>query len=239
MSQNKGVRAALRGSALGVVLCAMGAQAQNIVPNSLQHNPMPTLARIADTGAPSGDAQLREFLAETQAFTAFFQQTVLTVEGELLSTGRGKVSILRPAHMRWKYEAPDVLELVSDGLNFWSYDATLEQATVMPLKQVMAETPLAFLLNQKPLEETFEVMEATHVDGVEWASLRLREAATSPAMIEIGFVDGTLHALRFTDQFEQVVQIRFELMDTNPALAPEDFAYQPVPGTDILGTPAE
>ena len=187
--------------------------------------------------AEPGDL-LRQFLAETHAYAASFEQSVTSPEGERLSTGHGRMSLQRPDRLRWSHESPEPLELVADGLNFWSYDPFLEQATVMPLVEATRQTPLAVLIGQQAWEESFDAVQVSHRDGVDWVVLRPRADEEQEGDIQIGLNAGVLSELRFTNQFGQTVHIRFAQIEINPPLDDDHFDFDPPPGTDILGTPA-
>ena len=194
------------------------------------------LGSAQGTQADSPD-QLVRFFEQTRSLSAFFRQEVLSAEGELLSSGHGDMSLLRPNFLRWNYRTPEPLILVADGANFWSYDPALEQATVTRLEDAMRDTPLAVLLGSKILEDLFNVEQVQRQDGIDWTVLRSRPGAAQPVELLIGLRSGVLERLHFMDQFGQEVRVQFEQVRVNPPLQPESFSYQPPRGTDILGTP--
>lgn len=185
------------------------------------------------------ESELEQFFEQTQSLAAFFQQEVWSADGELLSSGHGDMSLLRPNFMRWNYREPEPLILVSDGVNFWSYDPILEQATVMRVEDALDGTPLSALLGSRVLEELFTVERTEQRDGVDWIVLQSRAGVARPVELLIGLRSGTLERLHFIDQFGQEVKVRFEQVQVNPPLQPESFSYQPPRGTDILGTPTQ
>lgn len=196
------------------------------------------LVAVQDASA-TPENELEQFFEQTQSLTAFFQQEVRSADGELLSSGHGDMSLLRPNFMRWNYREPEPLVLVSDGVNFWSYDPILEQATVARVEDALNDTPLSALLGSRVLEDLFTVERTQHQDGIDWIMLQSRAGAARPAELLIGLRSGTLERLHFVDQFGQEVQVRFEQVQVNPPLQPESFSYQPPRGTDILGTPTQ
>lgn len=189
--------------------------------------------------AASPESEFERFFQQTRSLTAFFQQEVWSADGKLLSSGHGDMSLLWPNFMRWNYREPDPLILASDGVNFWSYDPVLEQATVARVEDVLEDTPLSALLGSRVLEDLFTVERTRHQDGIDWIMLRSRADAARSVELLIGLRSGTLEHLHFVDQFGQEVQIRFEQVQVNPPLQPESFSYQPPQGTDILGTPTQ
>ena len=196
------------------------------------------LGPVGLQGTPTTpEGELERFFEQTQSLTAFFQQEVRSAEGDLLSSGHGDMSLLRPNFMRWNYREPEPLVLVSDGVDFWSYDPVLEQATVTRVEDALDGTPLSALLGSQVLGDLFAVKHARHQDGIDWIMLQSRAGAARPVELLIGLRSGLLERLHFMDQFGQEVQVRFERVQVNPPLQPEFFSYRPPHGTDILGTP--
>lgn len=191
---------------------------------------------VQDAPATPEEA-IERFFGQTRSLTAFFQQEVWSVQGDLLSSGHGDMSLLRPNFMRWNYREPDPLVLVSDGVDFWSYDPILEQATVTRLEEAMESTPLSALLGSRVLEDLFTIERVRHQEGIDWVVLKSRPGATRPVELLLGLQSGMLSRLHFMDQFGQEVRIRFEKVQVNPPLEPEFFSYRPPRDTDILGTP--
>lgn len=196
------------------------------------------LAPVATQGTQTTpEAELERFFEQTQSLTAFFQQDVWSADGTLLSSGYGDMSLLRPNFMRWNYREPEPLVLVSDGVDFWSYDPILEQATVTRVEDALDDTPLSALLGSRILEDLFTVKHAQHQEGIDWIVLQSQAGTTRAVELLIGLRSGVLERLHFIDQFGQKVHVRFEQVQVNPPLQPEFFSYQPPRGTDILGTP--
>ena len=187
--------------------------------------------------AEPDDRQWLRFFEQIESYSAFFEQEVFSAEGTRLSVAQGDMLLLRPRYLRWNYRTPDTLILVSDGEHFWSYDPLLEQATVTPLAEAVRATPLALLLSSEYPEEVFAVESVEHRHGIDWTSLRLREAHESDMEFLLGWRADTLVRLHFIDQFGQEVRIGFEQIQLNPPLQPDAFTWRPPSGTDILGTP--
>ena len=187
---------------------------------------------------PAPAAELERFFEHTRSLAAFFRQEVWSADGTLLSSGHGDMSLLRPNFLRWNYRGAEPLVLVSDGLDFWSYDPVLEQATVTPVEDALDDTPLSALLGAGGLADRFAVKQARRREGVDWVVLQSRADADRPAELLIGLRSGMLEGLHFVDPFGQQVRMRFEQVQVNPPLQPGFFSYRPPHGTDILGTPS-
>lgn len=183
--------------------------------------------------AADGSDALRTFITELRTAQADFRQTVYDDEqGTLLSdTVTGSMRLLRPRYLFWEYDAPQRMVLAADGEQFWVYDPELQQATVQPLADALAGTPLRLLLDDSSDPDSWQISPLQQRLGLDW--LRV---ATPDSIQEwtLGLRDGTLEYLMFTNDLGHRVQLQLTNLTINRALDPGSFAYQPPPGTDIL-----
>ncbi len=190
-------------------------------------------AAIADTAA------LDNFMAEVNAFSARFEQTLYDADGDTLQTSSGTVVLERPARFRWEYAAPDSgasgQVLVADGERVWLYDPDLEQVTVNQIDERVAGTPLVVLMGTEPLDSVFTVESLGSSDGIDWFELAPMTADGDFDAVFVGLDDGELAAMELRDSFGQATQIRFSDFDAN--IDPEDelFSFVAPPGVDVIG----
>jgi len=89
-------------------------------------------------------------MAEVNAFSARFEQTLYDADGDTLQTSSGTVVLERPARFRWEYAASDSdasgQVLVADGERVWLYDPDLEQVTVNRIDERVASVCLRVIL---------------------------------------------------------------------------------------------
>lgn len=193
---------------------------------------VPGLA-LADTAA------LDTFMAEVNAFSAEFEQTVYDADGATLQSSSGTVVLERPARFRWEYAPQDGEEagqvLVADGERVWLYDPGLEQVTVNRIDERVAGTPLVVLMGNEPLDTAFNVSSLGAADGVDWFELAPSAADSDFETVYVGFSGGGLAAMELRDSFGQATQIRFEQFDGT--IDPDDsvFQFDPPAGVDVIG----
>ncbi|EAS42234.1 outer membrane lipoprotein chaperone LolA [Photobacterium profundum] len=89
--------------------------------------------------------ELSSRLSLVNAFSANFDQKVVSPEGDVLVEGKGDVTIKRPNLFRWNTVTPDENLLVSDGKTLWYYSPFIEQVTAMWLKDATEQTPFVLL----------------------------------------------------------------------------------------------
>jgi len=62
-------------------------------------------------------------------FSASYEQTSILKALETTETASGKVFFSHPGMMRWEYTAPEVHQIISDGVNLWIYKPDEKQVT--------------------------------------------------------------------------------------------------------------
>lgn len=100
---------------------------------------------LASAAWANPQQELSTRLGQVNAFSADFQQKVMSPEGELLVEGEGDLAIQRPNLFRWNTVAPDENLLISDGKTLWYYSPFIEQVTAMWLKDATKQTPFVLL----------------------------------------------------------------------------------------------
>lgn len=184
-------------------------------------------------------AALDTFMAEVNAFSARFEQTLYDADGDSVQTSSGTVVLERPARFRWEYSASDSdasgQTLVADGERVWLYDPDLEQVTVNRIDERVAGTPLVVLMGNDPLESVFAVESLGNSDGIDWFELAPISQVGDFDAVFVGLADGDLAAMELRDSFGQATQILFSEFDAD--IDPEDalFTFVAPEGVDIIG----
>jgi len=126
--------------------------------------------------------------------------------------------------------------VVSDGKTLWLYDPDLEQVTVKPLDQVLANTPALLLGVDLPaLKKEFQVSPLATSDGLEWFELLPRNEESVFRQVLIGFRGEMLERMELFDHLGQSTQLQFSGVEVNPNLDAARFHFTPPPGVDVIG----
>lgn len=164
-----------------------------------------------------------------------------TVRGrfvQITSTGHfseGDLYLRRPGELRFEYDDPVPLLLISDGHTMVMYDKSIESASQIPLSQ----SPLWFL-TRDPINfsDTVEILAVERGQGALLVSM-LGESALGRAQVDLLFSDSPLELRRWTvvDQEGYIIQV--SLVDTQFDVALDDllFQYRDLPnvGLEELG----
>lgn len=189
------------------------------------------------------DAEALERLSNTmdglRTLQADFEQTVLDANLEQVRESRGSLQVMRPGKFRWEYRTPFEQTIVADGVNLWTYDPELEQATVKPLQETLASSPASLLTGSKPLSEEFDVKEIGPAGELYWIELVPRVQDTDFEHVRVALHEGELDTMELADNLGQTTRIRFTNLQRNIELAAGTFTFTPPEGADVIGEPTE
>lgn len=190
------------------------------------------LASSAHAGAIDS---LRSFVRETQSARAQFSQVVLDRGGQTRQQASGTMEFARPGKFRWTYAKPYEQLIVGDGIKLWVYDKELEQVTVKKLGEALGSSPAALLAGDNEIEKFFSLNDAGSHDGLDWLEAVPKSKDTTFEFIRMGFAGSTLKVMELKDNFGQRTVIRFDKLERNPKLGPDQFTFTPPKGVDVIG----
>jgi outer membrane lipoprotein carrier protein len=193
---------------------------------------------VATVQADNGRALVDAFVSDIDTFEADFRQSLLDANGTVIEESSGTLEIRRPGQFRWDNIEPYEQWLIADGTNIWSYDVDLEQVTVKPQTQALANTPALILSGDDSAFDQFEFVETYEEGPHTWVRLAPVDDASGFTRMDLGFVDGTLDRMVFFDTLEQTTLVQFDDVAVNEAIDPARFEFNVPDGVDLIGTPA-
>jgi len=187
-------------------------------------------ASAADAGQ-----RLKLALKQMDNLTTDFKQTLLDEDKNIVQQSRGTLALQRPGKFAWHYTHPFEQRIIADGSELWIYDVELDQVTVKPMDQGLANTPIMILMKQADIEEQFEVSEVGQRKFLYWVELLPHGGDLEYTHIYIGIDDDQVRAMELQDQFGQSTQIVFENLRVGVVHNPATFRFVPPPGVDVYG----
>ena len=181
--------------------------------------------------------RLNDFFAARGALRADFVQTVQGAAFSQPRESRGTLMMQRPGKFRWVYEKPYEQIMVADGLNVWSYDVDLAQVTVKAQQDVLGGTPALLLGGTDNVLDDFEYVESSSDRGTVWVLLRPKSTDNGFTKIELGFNDGDLRRMIFSDNLQQSTLIVLLDVQLNQDIPEERFRFTPPDDVDLVGQP--
>lgn len=91
--------------------------------------------RAAPVTAQSADVEKEKILTGIEQryggkeFTASYEQTSILKALDVNETASGRVFFSHPGKMRWEYSAPEVHQIITDGINLWIYKPDEKQVS--------------------------------------------------------------------------------------------------------------
>lgn len=194
------------------------------------------MAFLASSAYASGRDELNKFTKGMTSASAAFTQQVFTQNGKLKESAQGGLAMQQPRLFRWVYTKPYPQTVVADGKKIWIYEPDLKQATVRQQGPEEANSPLAVLINPALLDKQFVVAEAGTSNGLKWLTISPRKGTEAPfSTAKLGFNNGLLSRLDFTDTLGQRTQISFSHWKRNVKMSPSNFKFTPPKGVDVIG----
>ena len=192
----------------------------------------------AESTADEGEALVDAFVKDVATLVGDFEQSLISAEGELIEVTRGRLEIQRPDRFRWAYSEPYEQWLIADGLNIWSYDLDLEQVTVKPQADALANTPAMLLGGSDSALDAFEYQGTTVEDDVTRVRLVPVNTESGFVRVELAFVGGQLRQMVFLDNLEQTTFVTLENVVVNESISAERFEFSVPEDVDLVGRPA-
>lgn len=146
----------------------------------------------------------------------------------------GEFYLARPGMMRWNYTRPDPQQILVDGRHLWVYEPELAQVTVQRVSEIQGDIPLAWLLFEEPIEQTYQIVKAGTRDGLTWFNLRPK-SATFFQSIEVGLKDQQIHAVWMYQGATEVTKVTFSNIQQNQPIAYQHFELQLDGDVDYFG----
>lgn len=184
---------------------------------------------------------LDDYLAGLETWSAGFTQTMVDTQGKTVGGERGKLLIVRPGKFRWE-STPDGSDegerlMIADGLNVWSLDRDLDQATVKPLTDALSQSPVMMLAGRAELRAAFVVQATGRRDGLNWVRTQPKDAASDFREASFGFRGKELARLVIVDKLGQRSTLEFSGVKRNAPVDPALTQFVLPEGVDLIGKP--
>jgi outer membrane lipoprotein carrier protein len=185
----------------------------------------------------AGEARQRldDFSNTVGGLAGSFEQQVFDAEGNLRESSTGTLALTRPNRFRWEYIEPFPQLIVADGERVWIHDPDLEQVTVRRQDEEEQRSPLSVLLDLTDLDRLYTVEELPAADGLQWLGLGPREPEPAFRAVRLGLDASGLKLMELEDLLGQRTVMHFANWQRNPLFEAGFFAFQPPPGTDVVG----
>lgn len=194
-------------------------------------------AAIASDDVDPGRQLIDDFVTEMETLQGDFEQALVDAGGAVVEKTSGRLEIQRPGRFRWAYVEPYEQWLIADGLNIWSYDVDLEQVTVKPQAEALANTPALLLGGSDDALEQFEYDGSYVEQDTHWVRLEPKSTDSGFLRVELGFMNDTLHRMVFFDNLDQTTLVSLYDVKVNEPIDASRFDFVVPENVDLVGTP--
>lgn len=184
-----------------------------------------------------GEKLVNDFITNVITLQGRFEQSLIDAEGIVVEETSGTLELERPARFRWSYNEPYEQWLIADGRNVWSYDLDLQQVTVKPQQQALANTPALLLGGSEDALQQFNFGGTTVEEVTTWVRLEPKNSDNGFNRIELGFIDEKLQRMIFFDNLEQTTLVALYDVIINEPIDAERFEFLVPAGVDVVGVP--
>lgn len=184
-----------------------------------------------------GQQLIEDFVNNVLTMSGRFEQQLVDADNIVVDKSSGTIEIQKPGRFRWTYLEPYEQILVADGLNVWSYDVDLEQVTVKPQAEVLASTPALLLGGTQNVLDDFEYIGSFTERDTVWVRLRPKTTDNGFTKVELGFNDGKLGRMIFSDNLGQTTLIALFDLTLNETIDEHRFSFSPPDDVDVVGQP--
>jgi outer membrane lipoprotein carrier protein len=186
---------------------------------------------------------LDAYLQGLTTWSAQFTQQTADERGKLQDSGAGRLIIVRPGKFRWEKsfarDEPPAELMIADGSNLWQLDYDLEQATVKPQGQVLAQSPAMLLAGGSDLRASFTVSADGRRDNHEWVKVQPKAAESDFREALFGFSGRELTRLVIIDKMGMRSTLSFTGVRRNAAVEPALLRFDLPDGVDLIGKPVQ
>lgn len=184
--------------------------------------------------APAAVALTRA-LESFDTLRARFLQRVEDSRGTLLREATGSLEASRPERFRWEVETPFAELLIGDGRTLWLWDPDLEQVTIRPYDERLAETPARLLSGRADeLVRNFDITARSRTEQRAVYELRPLAGDGLFERLEIIFAGEAPRALVVFDSLGQRTEVLFEDVGVDVELSDDRFTFEIPEGADVL-----
>ena len=184
-----------------------------------------------------GEMLVHHFLTDVTTMQGGFDQSLVDADGTVVDVTSGTLEIERPVRFRWSYNEPYEQWLIADGLNVWSYDLDLQQVTVKPQRDALANTPALLLGGAEDALAHFNFGGTTVEEVTTWVRLEPKDENSGFNRVELGFIDGELLRMMFFDNLQQTTLVALHDVTVNEPIDAERFEFSVPDGVDLVGIP--
>lgn len=190
-------------------------------------------AVVVATAVADDTKDLSERLQKYHTLAGRFSQTLIDARGELIQDSKGVFTVKKPGYFRWETQEPFPRLLVADLQTVWLYDPDLEQVTIRPYTDSVAQSPALLLSgNTTEIAGVYDVVKAEENDSLFILTPKNEEVGFTELRLQFGA--GKLASMQLVDSLQQTTTFVFSDLKININVPATEFWFTPPEGVDVL-----
>lgn len=179
------------------------------------------------------EKRLLKRLKNIKTVSTGFVQKLYTSDSNKPQITEGRLMVASGDKFRLEYTKPYEQIYVANGKEFLFYDVDLEQITIKPQPEELANTPAMILSNPIIFVKKYFVKLNAESDTEEYI-LSAKEETSPYNKVLLSFKDDRLTSMLIEDSFGQETELDFYNMIYNKNIPDSTFNYKPPEGVDII-----
>lgn len=210
--------------------------AESAVDTPVAIEPIKELAK--NTHSIKDEKQLIKLLGNIKTVTSEFIQKLYTTDSSKPQITEGRLLVAGGDKFRLEYTKPYEQLYVANGKEFLFYDVDLEQITIKPQPEELANTPAMILSNPIVFIKKYFVTLNKDSDMEEYI-LNARNETSAYNKVLLSFKNTRLTTMIIEDSFGQETELNFKSMVYNKRIPESTFNYKPPKGIDVIRSTAK
>lgn len=210
--------------------------AESAVDTPVAIEPIKELAK--NTHSIKDEKQLIKLLGNIKTVTSEFIQKLYTTDSSKPQITEGRLLVAGGDKFRLEYTKPYEQLYVANGKEFLFYDVDLEQITIKPQPEELANTPAMILSNPIVFIKKYFVTLNKDSDMEEYI-LNARNETSAYNKVLLNFKNTRLTTMIIEDSFGQETELNFKSMVYNKRIPESTFNYKPPKGIDVIRSTAQ
>jgi len=179
------------------------------------------------------EKRLLKRLGNIKTVSAEFIQKLYTSESNEPQITLGSLLVAGGDKFRLEYTKPYEQLYVANGKEFLFYDVDLEQITIKPQSQELANTPAMILSNPALFIKKYYV-KINSESYLEEYILSAKSEASAYNKILLSFKNSKLDTMTIEDSFGQETELHFNKIIYNRKIVDSNFNFTPPKGVDVI-----
>lgn len=219
---------------LAAFWCA-GVAADSATDKTIDRETSSEVNSEANSGVNSATERLQGYLGDLNSLSGRFAQRQYDDTGELILEASGQFNLQRPGKFRWHTQEPFEQLLISDQQTIWLYDPDLEQVTIKPYTEDLAQTPAVILSGSADkIAQQFQVSETQNTQNEAIFVLTPNTESALFVDLRLSFSEQKLTTIVLNDSLGQRTEFALTEALLNPEQSAGLFTFEVPKGIDVL-----